>query len=195
MVCSEGRSLYSFCLQPIADGVCSRLGSIDIGWHCVPWNVSHVHLASHYNSINSKLIAVHCTAFYNHLDLEFSIHEAVGPGCSFILKQDHLWTHAFSKSLETKVMKIHDKSPKKLPYLCLDLIYAHIGVLLSRLLGAILVVGGFYMVVYGQALERRLKRDSALTSNSLADPEKIQVTESFCSNLERPLLGSNHLQN
>ncbi len=75
MVCSEGRSLYSFCLQPIADGVCSRLGSIDIGWHCVPWNVSHVHPASHYNSINSKLIAVYCTALYNHLDLEFSVHE------------------------------------------------------------------------------------------------------------------------
>jgi hypothetical protein len=92
-------------------------------------------------------------------------------------------------------MKFHDKLPKKLPYLCLDLIYAYIGILLSRLLGAILVVGGFYMVVYGQALERRLKRDSALTSNSLADPEKIQVTESFSSNLERPLLGSNHLQN
>ncbi|KAH9571238.1 hypothetical protein CY35_02G084400 [Sphagnum magellanicum] len=68
-------------------------------------------------------------------------------------------------------------------------------VFLGTLLGAILVVGGFYMVVYGQALERRLKRDSALTSNSLADPEKNQVTESFYSNLERPLLGSNHLQN
>jgi hypothetical protein len=77
----------------------------------------------------------------------------------------------------------------------LDLIYAYIGVLLSRLLGAIFVVGGFYMVVYGQALERRLKRDSALTTNSLADPEKIQVTESLMSNLERPLLGSNNLQN
>ncbi len=93
-------------------------------------------------------------------------------------------------------MKFHNKLPKKLPYLymCLDLIYAYIGVLLSRLLGAIFVVGGFYMVVYGQALERRLKRDSALTSNSLADPEKIQVTESLTSNLERPLLGSNNLQ-
>ncbi len=78
--------------------------------------------------------------------------------------------------------------------MCLDLIYAYIGVLLSRLLGAIFVVGGFYMVVYGQALERRLKLDSALTSNSLADPEKIQVTESLMSNLERPLLGWNNLQ-
>ncbi|CAK9199403.1 unnamed protein product [Sphagnum troendelagicum] len=68
-------------------------------------------------------------------------------------------------------------------------------VFLGTVLGAILVVGGFYMVVYGQALERRLKRDSTLTSNSLADPEKTQITESFCSNLERPLLGSNHLQN
>ncbi|KAH9571236.1 hypothetical protein CY35_02G084300 [Sphagnum magellanicum] len=68
-------------------------------------------------------------------------------------------------------------------------------VFLGTLLGAIFVVGGFYMVVYGQALERRLKRDSALTSNSLADPEKIQVTESLMSNLERPLLGSNNLQN
>ncbi len=29
----------------------------------------------------------------------------------------------------------------------------------------------------------------------LADPEKIQVTESLMSNLERPLLGSNNLQN
>ncbi|CAM6007765.1 unnamed protein product [Sphagnum balticum] len=67
-------------------------------------------------------------------------------------------------------------------------------VFLGTLLGAIFVVGGFYMVVYGQALERRLKRDSALTSNSLADPEKIQVTESLTSNLERPLLGSNNLQ-
>jgi hypothetical protein len=74
--------------------------------------------------------------------------------------------------------------------MCLDLIYAYIGVLLTRLVGAIFVVG----VVYGQALERRLKRDSALTSNSLADPEKIQVTESLMSNLERPLLGSNDLQ-
>jgi hypothetical protein len=121
MVCSEGRSLYSFCLQPIADGVCSRLGSIDIGWHCVPWNVSHVHLASHYNSMNSKLIAVYCTALYNHLDLEFSVDEAVGPGCSFgnfKLKQHHLWTHAFSKSLETKVMKFHGKLPKKLHITC-----------------------------------------------------------------------------
>ncbi|CAK9215836.1 unnamed protein product [Sphagnum troendelagicum] len=68
-------------------------------------------------------------------------------------------------------------------------------VFLGTLLGAIFVVGGFYMVVYGQALERRLKRDSALTSNSLADTEKIQVTESLMSNLERPLLGSNNLQN
>jgi hypothetical protein len=33
-----------------------------------------------------------------------------------------------------------------------------------------------------------------LTSNSLADPEKIQVTESLMSNLERPLLGWNNLQ-
>ncbi|CAM6007749.1 unnamed protein product [Sphagnum balticum] len=68
-------------------------------------------------------------------------------------------------------------------------------VFLGTLLGAIFIVGGFYMVVYGQALERRLKRDSALTSNSLAVPEKIQVTESLISNLERPLLGSNNLQN
>jgi hypothetical protein len=36
---------------------------------------------SHYNSINSKLIAVYCTVLYNHLDLEFSVHEALGPGC------------------------------------------------------------------------------------------------------------------
>ncbi|CAM6043282.1 unnamed protein product [Sphagnum compactum] len=68
-------------------------------------------------------------------------------------------------------------------------------VFLGTLLGAIFIVGGFYMVVYGQALELRLKRDSALTSKSLAVPEKIQVTESFSSNLERPLLGSNNLQN
>ncbi|KAH8970629.1 hypothetical protein BDL97_02G097900 [Sphagnum fallax] len=67
-------------------------------------------------------------------------------------------------------------------------------VFLGTLLGAIFIVGGFYMVVYGQALERRLKRDSALTSKSLAVPEKIQVTESSISNLERPLLGSNNLQ-
>lgn len=67
-------------------------------------------------------------------------------------------------------------------------------VFLGTLLGAIFIVGGFYMVVYGQALERRLKRDSALTSKSLAVPEKIQVTESLISNLERPLLGSNNLQ-
>jgi hypothetical protein len=108
------------------------------------------------------------------------------------LKQDHVWKHTFSKSLEKKVMKF----AKKLTYLymCLNLIHAYIGVLLSRLLGAIFIVGGFYMVVYGQALERRLKRDSALTSKSLAVPEKIQVTESLISNLERPLLGSNNLQ-
>ncbi|KAH9571266.1 hypothetical protein CY35_02G086100 [Sphagnum magellanicum] len=68
-------------------------------------------------------------------------------------------------------------------------------VFLGTLLGAIFIVGGFYMVVYGQALEQRLKRDSALTSKSLAVPEKIQVTESSISNLERPLLGSNNLQN
>ncbi|CAM6068264.1 unnamed protein product [Sphagnum tenellum] len=67
-------------------------------------------------------------------------------------------------------------------------------VFLGTLLGAIFIVGGFYMVVYGQALERRLKRHSALTSKSLAVPEKIQVTESLISNLERPLLGSNNLQ-
>ncbi|CAK9268628.1 unnamed protein product [Sphagnum jensenii] len=67
-------------------------------------------------------------------------------------------------------------------------------VFLGTLLGAIFIVGGFYMVVYGQALERRLKRDSALTSKPLAVPEKIQVTESLISNLERPLLGSNNLQ-
>ncbi|CAK9871332.1 unnamed protein product [Sphagnum jensenii] len=67
-------------------------------------------------------------------------------------------------------------------------------VFLGTLLGAIFIVGGFYMVVYGQALERRLKRDSALTSKSLAVPEKIQVTESLISNLERPLLGSNNLE-
>ncbi|CAK9215821.1 unnamed protein product [Sphagnum troendelagicum] len=67
-------------------------------------------------------------------------------------------------------------------------------VFLGTLLGAIFIVGGFYMVVYGQALERRLKRHSALTSKSLAVPEKIQVTGSLISNLERPLLGSNNLQ-
>jgi hypothetical protein len=108
------------------------------------------------------------------------------------LRQDHVWKRAFSKNLEKKVMKF----AKKLPYLymCLNLIHAYIGVLLSRLLGAIFIVGGFYMVVYGQALERRLKRDSALTSKPLAVPEKIQVTESLISNLERPLLGSNNLQ-
>ncbi|KAH9571799.1 hypothetical protein CY35_02G112200, partial [Sphagnum magellanicum] len=65
-------------------------------------------------------------------------------------------------------------------------------VFLGTLLGAIFIVGGFYMVVYGQALEQRLKQDSALTSKSLAVPEKIQVTESLISNLERPLLGSNN---
>lgn len=59
----------------------------------------------------------------------------------------------------------------------------------SRLLGAVSIVGGFYLVIYGQRIERRRKR--AALEAAMVEPSLVKVdigTDEKLVDLKHPLL-------
>lgn len=63
------------------------------------------------------------------------------------------------------------------------------GKLFFRLLGAISIVGGFYLVIYGQRIERRRKR--AALEAAMMEPSLVKVdigTDEKLTDIKRPLL-------
>jgi hypothetical protein len=61
-------------------------------------------------------------------------------------------------------------------------------ILRYRLIGGVLIIGGFYIVIYAQKKERRSQRDALDQKYSYTKPGGLLVGNRKQSNLEEPLL-------